>query len=204
MEALRQNRESDIQLAVRGAVLQYEQCLTLEQSKAQAQQSTIAELQGQVQVLQVSLSQRELPSVGVTQEGENLRDQIFNYVPGTVNTKRGTAVYDSPDQPYSFPKHVRFGDRPNQPDLESDAAEPGISPESLTTIPKQLPARSSTPYRRTTQGPMNRTFDVSNISPTNFGAAQDAATIAAEVSAAAAVQASKEFRHMWEPKITKL
>ena len=51
---------------------------------------------------------------------------------------------------------------------------------------------------------MNRTFDVSNISPTNFGAAQDAATIAAEVSAAATAQASKEFWHMREPKITKL
>ena len=204
MEALRQNHESDIQLAVGGAVLQYEQRLTSEQSRAQAQQSTIAELQGQVQVLQVSLSQRELPSVGVTQEGENLRDQIFNYVPGTVNTKRGAAVYDSPDQPYSFQKHVRFGDRPNQPDLESDAAEPGISPESPTTVPRQLPARSSTPYCGTSQGPMNRTFDVSNISPTNFGAAQDVAMIAAEVSAAAAAQASKEFWHMREPKITKL
>ena len=91
-----------------------------EQFQAQAQQSTVAELQGQIQALQVSLSsQRELPSVGVTQEGENLRDQIFNYVPGTVNTNRGATVYDSPDQPYSFQKHVQFGDRPNQPDLES-------------------------------------------------------------------------------------
>ena len=89
-------------MAVGGAVLQYEQCLTLEQSQAQAQQSTIAELQGQIQALQVSLSQRELPSVAVSQEGENLRDQIYNYIPETVNTKRGTAVYDSPDQPYSF------------------------------------------------------------------------------------------------------
>ena len=81
---------------------------------------------------------------------------------------------------------------------------PGISPELLTTVPRQLPARSSTPYRRTSQGPMNRTFDVSNISPTNFGAAQDVAMIAAEVSAAATAQASKEFRRMQEPKITKL
>ena len=122
MDALKQNRDSDIQLAVGGAVLQYEQRLMSEQSRAQAQQSTIAELQGQIQVLQLSLSQRELPSVGATQEGENLREQIFNYVPGTVNTKRGATVYDSPDQPYSFQKHVRFGDRPNQPDLESDVA----------------------------------------------------------------------------------
>ena len=204
MEALRQNCESDIQLAVGGAVLEYEQCLTSEQSWAQAQQSTIAELQGQIQALQVSLSQRELPSVGVTQEGENLRDQIFNYVPGTVNTKRGTTVYDSPDQPYSFQKHVRFGDRPNQPDLESDVAGTGISPESPTTVSNQLPAHSSTPYCGTSQGPMNRTFDVSNISPTNFGAAQDVAMIAAEISAAAVAQVSKEFRRMWEPGITKL
>ena len=122
-----------------------------------------------------------------------------------MNTKRGAAVYDSPDQPYSFQKHVRFGDRPNQPDLESDVAGPGTTtPTSPTIIPTQLPARSSTPFRGVSQGPMNRTFDVSGISPTNFGAAQDAATIAAEVSAAAVAQASKEFRHMREPKITKL
>ena len=51
---------------------------------------------------------------------------------------------------------------------------------------------------------MNKTFDVSGISPTNLGVAHDAATIAAEVSAAAAAQVSKEFWHMREPKITKL
>ena len=147
MDALKQNCDSDIQLAVGGTVLQYEQHLTSEQSRAQAQQSTIAELQGQIQALQVSLSQRELPSVGVTQEGENLREQIFNYVPGTVNIKRGTAVYDSPDQPYSFQKHVRFGDRPNKPDLELDVAGPGTIPTSPTTVPTQLPACSLTPFR---------------------------------------------------------
>ena len=145
-----------------------------------------------------------VPSEGVTQEGKNLRDKVFNYVPGTVNIRRGTVMYDSPDQPYSFQKHVRFGDRPNQPDLESDAADPGILPESLTTVPTQMPARSSTPYRGTSQGLMNRTFDISNISPTNFGAAQYVAMIAAEVSAAAMAQASKEFQCMRELKITKL
>ena len=155
-------------------------------------------------------SQRDLPSVpsaGVTREGENLKEQIFNYVPGTVNTKRGTALYELPDQPYSFQKHVRFGDRFNQPDLESDITGPdtaGTTPSSQTTIPTQLPARSSTLFRGVSQGPMNRTFDVSGILPTNFGAAQDVAMIAAEVSAAAAAQALKEFRCMREPKITKL
>ena len=110
MDALKQNRDSDIQLAVGGTVLQYEQHLSSEQSRAQAQQTTIAELQGQIQALQESLSSQKdlpsVPSVGATREGEHLRDQIFNYIPGTVNTKRGAAVYDSPDQPYSFQKHI--------------------------------------------------------------------------------------------------
>ena len=84
---------------------QYEQKLSMEQSHTQAHQSAIAELQGQMQVLQVSLtSQRDLPSVGVTQEGVNLRDEVFNYVPGTVNTNWGAAVYESPDQAFSFPE----------------------------------------------------------------------------------------------------
>ena len=178
MDALKQNRDSDIQLAARGTVLQYEQHLTSEQSQAQAQQSTIAELQGQIQVLQVSLSQRELPLVGATQEGENLREQIFNYVPGTVNTKRGAAVYDSPDQPYSFQKHVQFGYRPNQPDLEWDVATP-ITSTSPTTVLTQLPAHSLTLFHGVSQGPMKKTFDISSISPTNFGVPQDAAMITA-------------------------
>ena len=52
--------------------------------------------------------------------------------------------------------------------------------------------------------PLNRTFDVNGIPPTNLGNAQDMATIVAEVSAAAAAQASKEFWQMQEPKLTKL
>ena len=151
-------------------------------------------------------SQKDLPSVpseGVTQEGENLRDKVFNYVPGTVNTCRGAAVYDSPDQPYSFQKHVRFRDRFKRPDLELDVVESGITP-TPTNVPTQLPVCLSTLFCRVSEGPMNKTFDVSGISPTNLGAAHDAATIAAEVSAAAVAQALKEFRHMWELKITKL
>ena len=107
VDALKQTRDTDIQQAVGQVVSQYEQRLSMEQSHAQEQQSAIAELQGQMQVLHVSLSsRRELPSVGATQEGTNLRDEIFNYVPGTVNTKRGAAVYESPDQAFSFQKHI--------------------------------------------------------------------------------------------------
>ena len=59
--------------------------------------------------------------------------------------------------------------------------------------PPQLPPHSLMPFRGVNQAPLNRTFDVSGISPTNLGTAHDAATIAAEVSAAAVAQASKEF-----------
>ena len=90
LDTLKKNHESDIQMAIGGAVLQYEELLSTEQSRAQDQQATIAELQGQIQALQESMtSQKDLPSVpseGVTQEGKNLRDKVFNYVPGTVNT----------------------------------------------------------------------------------------------------------------------
>ena len=49
---------------------------------------------------------------------------------------------------------------------------------------------------------MNKTFDISQISPLMTDH-QNAATIAAEVSAAAAAQASREFSQMHEPKIKK-
>ena len=107
VNALKQTHESDIQQAIRQVVSQYEQHLSSEQSHTQQHQSAIAELQRQVQAIQVSLSsQRELPSVGATQEGINLRDKNFNYVPGTVNTNRGAVVYELPDQAFSFQKHI--------------------------------------------------------------------------------------------------
>ena len=107
LKALLQNRNKDIQVAVSQAVVDYEQKLSKEQSRIQTQQSVITELQGQVHVLQISVgSQRDLSSVGTTQEGVNLRDEVFNYVPGTVNTNWGTAVYQSPEQAFSFQKHV--------------------------------------------------------------------------------------------------
>ena len=53
------------------------------------------------------------------------------------------------------------------------------------------------PYRAT---PKDRTFDVGPSAPL-IDESRHAATIVAEVSAAAAAQASKEFRRMREPKI---
>ena len=98
---------------------------------------------------------------------------------------------------FQFQKQVQFRDRPHQPDLESDTA--GLGPQA-----SHIPPYTSTPFHGSSQVPLNRTFDVSGIPVSNIGNAQDAATIAAEVSAAAVAQASKEFQRMREPKITKL
>ena len=60
------------------------------------------------------------------------------------------------------------------------------------------------PYHTVTTA-LNKTFHISQISPLAVASPhQDAAVIAAEVSAATAAQASKEFCHMNKPKITKL
>ena len=129
-----------------------------------------------------------------TQKETDLQEEVFNYLPGTVNTKRGAAMYDTQDQPFSFRKHVRFGDRSQVPDLKSDADsedQPNIGQEIL---------HSSTPYHGAK--PINQTFDISHIPPMT-GSPQDAAAIAAEVSAAVAAQVSKEFCQMRDPKITK-
>ena len=80
------------------------------------------------------------------------------------------------------------------PDLKSDAD----SEDQPTTGQDIL--HSSTPHRGAK--PINRTFDISHIPPMT-GSPQDAAAITAEVSAAVAAQASKEFCRMRDPKITK-
>ena len=120
--------------------------------------------------------------------------EVFNYIPGTVNTRQGVATYQSRDQAFPFHKQVQFGDRSLVPDLKS-GADPNDPIDSNHAVPF-----SSTPFCDTK--PVNKTFDVSQISPLT-GNHQDVATIAAEVSAAAAAQASKEFHHMCEPNITK-
>ena len=108
-------------------------------------------------------------------------------------------MYQLPDQAFSFQKQVQFGDGPKWPDLKSDANLGNQVPPSSHNLP-----HSSTPYCTSAipTNPLNRTFNISGILPLS-GNPQDAATIVAEVSAAAVAQASKEFWHMWEPKITK-
>ena len=161
--------------------------------------------------LELSLAgQATLPSVAASSSQTGLHHEIFNILPGTVNPRRGAAQYESQDQAFSFQKQVRFEDDNSSPELRPvmNSGEGRPTP-TLPVIPPRLsdisgishaPHHSSTPYRNTIR---DRTFNVEPSAPLR-DESRHAATIAAEVSAAAAAQASKEFRRMWEPKITKL
>ena len=121
---LQKDHEANIQLAVGKVVFEYREQLAAgkhkQQSKDRKHQQTVHRLQDQVHALELSLaSHATLPSVRPTKEEADLWE-IFNYLPGTVNTRRGAAVYESQDQPFSFWKQVRFGDRSQRPDLKSN------------------------------------------------------------------------------------
>ena len=83
----------------------------------------------------------------------------------------------------------------------STLTPPVIAPRlsDISTI-QHAPKHSSTPYHAI---PSNWMFDVGTNSPL-VDDSRNMATIAAEVLAAAAAQASKEFCRMHGPKITKL
>ena len=158
--------------------------------------------------LELSLaSQASLPSVGSSHSGVGLCEEVFNILPGTVNLHRSAATYNLQDQAFSFQKQERFEDNSNSPNLKPDLGphEPLSSqPVHSTTLPlssHQHP-HNSTLFHATRTLLHNKTFDVSQIAPLTSNP-QDAASIAAEVSTAVAAQASKEFHHMHEPKITK-
>ena len=156
--------------------------------------------------LELSLaSQASLASVESTSSEAGLCE-VFNILPGSVNQHRGAAQYHLQDQPFSFQKQVRFEDKTSSPDLKPNADPKKSSSQPISGTLPTLPNLSShphtsMPFSGTRTFPQNRTFDVSQIAPLS-GNPQNAATIAAEDSAAA-VQASKEFCHMCEPKITK-
>ena len=193
--------DADIQSAVNKAVAKYQAQLSSAnsslQSKDHAHQQAVQKLQDQMHVLELSLaSQTNLPSVATTHSGAGLREEVFNIRPATVNPCCGTAVYNSQDQTF-FQKQVRFEDNSSSPDLKPEAGPSKLS--SSHHIPHHVPY-SSTPHHGTIL--LNKTFDISQIQPL-FGSHQDAVSIAAEVSAAAVTQASKEFCHMCKPKITK-
>ena len=213
--ALQSQQDVDIQRAIDQAVSQYQDQLSSMQSNLQwkdkEHQQSIQRLQDQVRVLELSLAgQATLPSVAASSSKACLHQEVFNILPGTVNPHRGAAQYESQDQAFSFHKQVRFEDNNSSPELRPDMKSGGgrsslvlpvITPRlsNISSIP-HAPKYSSTPHRAV---PSNRTFDVGTNAPL-VDDSRNTATIAAEVSAAAAVQASKEFHRMREPKITKL
>ena len=187
------SHDANIKSAVNKAIEQYQSKLHNAQSSLQVKdpehQQAIQKVQDKIQMLELSLaSQVNLPLVGDSRSGSGLRDEVFNFIPGTVNKQWGVVHYDSQDQAFSFHKQVRFEDTSRSPDLK-----PEVGPHSSP--------KSSTPHHGIPS--LNRTFDISQTSPFMSGTHQDAATIAAEVSTAVVAQASKEFRRMCEPKIIK-
>ena len=186
----------------------------MQQQRDREHQQSIHRLQEQVRALEVSLAgQATLPSVATSSSQTELRREIFNILPGTVNPRRGAAQYESQDQAFSFQKQVRFEDDHSSPELGPVANSgegrptptlpvipPRLSDISRISHPPHPPHHSSTPYRAPIH---DHTFDVEPSAPL-VNESRQVANIAAEVSAAAAAQASKEFRRMREPKITKL
>ena len=151
-----------------------------------------------------------MPSIPASSSRTGLRQEVFNILPSTVNQWRGAAQYESQDQAFSFQKQVRFEDNNSSPELGPvmNSGE-GRPTHSLPVIPPRLsdisgilhaPHHSSTPYHTV---PGDRTFDIKPTAPL-INESRHAAMIAAEVLAAVASQASKEFQRMQEPKITKL
>ena len=208
LTTLRNQREADIQQAVGQAVVQYRDQLSSAQATQQQRdrehQQSIHRLQEQVRALEVSLAgQATLPSVASSSSQTELRREVFNIVPGTVNTRRGATQYESPDQAFSFQKQVRFEDDHSSPELGpvTNSGEgrptptlpvipPRLSDISRISHPTHPPHYSSTPYRAPIH---DHTFDVEPAAPI-VNESRQVANIAAEVSAAAAAQASKEFR----------
>ena len=215
---LQEQWEADIQHAIDKAMSQYQlQLSSLKsslQQRDQEYQHPIQKLQEQVQSLKLSLAgQATLPSVGTSHTRSGLCEEVFKILPGTVNQCRGAAQYNSQDQAFSFHKQVRVEDNTSSPELRPDVGSQGGRPTQTATVntPRvsnipilpNVPTYTSTPYCVAGSIPSDNTFDVSPMAPLVRNT-QDAATIAAEVSAAAAAQASKEFHRMREPKITKL
>ena len=213
--ALQSQQEVDIQHAIGQAMLEYWDQLSSAQGNLQQKdrehQQSIQRLQDQVHALELSLAgQATLPSVAASSSKAGLRQEVFNILLGTINQCRGAAQYESQDQAFSFHKQVRFEDNNSSPKLRPDMKfGGGRSSLSLPVILPRLsdisgishaPKYSSTPYP---DAPRDRTFDVGPSAPL-IDESRNAATVAAEVSAAAAVQASKEFCRMCELKITKL
>ena len=126
-------------MAVSKAAVQYEEQLSSVTQQLQAKDRAVQKLKDQVHALEISLaSQTNLPSVAQSKEEVDLCKEVFNYMPGTVNTRRGMATYESRDQPFQFQKQVQFGDRLPVPDLKL-----GTDPEDQINASHEVPVTST-------------------------------------------------------------
>ena len=145
---MQKDHEADVQLAVSKVVFKLKEQLAATKHslhvKDREHKQMVHKLQDQVHALKLSLAgQATLPSVNYSQKEADLWDEVFNYLPRTVNTKQGAAMYDTQGQPFSFRKHVQFGDRSQVPDLKLDAGSD--DQQNLS----QANPRSSTPHQLT-------------------------------------------------------
>ena len=185
---LQGRHEAEIKSAMDKALTPYmhlEEQLSSANNNLQAKDKAVKKLQEQVRALESSLAnQTELPSVRQPLEKINLCGEVFDYVPGTVNTRRGAATYELWDQALPFHKNVHFGDRSTVPDLKVGGGSSNLS------IPQNHPAPHSSTLSCDPR-PLEKIFDISQIVPLS-NETHTAASIAAEVSAATAAQASKQ------------
>ena len=128
--ALQSQWDADIQHAVDKAMTRYQDKLNSAQSNLQQKekenQQSIQKLQDQVQVLELSLAgQATLPSAIPSSSRTGLCQEVFNILPGTINSRRGAAQYKSQDQAFSFHKQVRFEDNNSSPKLRPDVKSGG-------------------------------------------------------------------------------
>ena len=131
----------EIETAVSRVAEQYKVQLSTAQSSLQTQdhehQLVIQKLQSKIQSLEVLLaSQVNLPSMGITHshDGSGLHNEVFNFMPGTVNKQRGMAQYNSQDQAFSFHKQVRYEDGTSSPDLNHNATSGSIPKHQLHIV----------------------------------------------------------------------
>ena len=151
-------------------------------------------------MLQVTLAtQKDLPSVhSVSQQEADLREKVFNFVLGTVNTNRGTAVYSS---------LINNSNSRSTFNLGTGLTTLIWSQMLLGQVYHQLLTCCHIHWHHSMDPVRCHWIELLmsvGFLPPNIGNAQETATIVAEVLAAAAAQASKEFRCMQEPEITKL
>ena len=132
---------------------------------------------------------------------DELRKTAFQYVPGTVNTNRGAATYESTHQPFGVEtglgKSVHFEDEmgtsstPNPLKSKSRVAQPDLS--------RIDPARQEESYLdspRPTPAPRPKKNTTTTSSRSNTSTKSDEANFS--------VALAKEFRKFKEPKISTL